>query len=237
MKLRLLLKLLFVGLIVAGIATCEMETELKTKTQKVELGDAESVDVTIQMGAGELNLEGGSTDLLEGAFRYNVERWVPEVDYQVLGKKGRLAIRQRRRHGLHFGSSRNTWDLRLNNHVPMTMTIDLGAGQTDLNLQGFSLKRLDIDMGVGQLDLDLSGERKENLDVKIDGGIGHGSIYLPENIGVRADIEGGIGSISARGFHKEGHVYTNDAYGKTAVSIDLRIEAGIGSIDLRLRRD
>jgi hypothetical protein len=236
MSAKTALKLVLAILLVAGILACEgVVREPATKTQKVELGEADSVEVDLRMGAGELKLAGGATALMEGTFRYNVERWTPEVDYQVFNKKGRLLIQQRKRHGLHFGRTKNTWDIRLNNTVPMDMTVNLGAGSSDLNLQNFSIKRLEIDMGVGELTLDLSGERKKDLEVKIDGGVGSGTIYLPENIGVRAEIEGGIGSVHAPGFHKDGHVYTNDAYGKGGVSINLRIEAGIGSIELRVR--
>jgi len=235
MNSKMLLRLSLLALVVAGIVACERAAEPGIKTQKIELGDADSVEAEINMGAGELNLEGGGAALIEGTFRYNVERWAPEVNYQVSNRKGRLFIHQRKRHGLHFGRSKNTWDIRLNNHIPMDMKINLGEGRSNLNLRGFSLKHLDIDMGVGELDLDLSGERREVLAVKIDGGVGHGTIYLPENTGVRASIEGGIGSVHASGFHKDGHVYTNDAFGKTEVSIDLRIEAGIGSIELRVR--
>jgi len=68
-----------------------------------------------------------------------------------------------------------------------------------------------------------------------DGGIGSGILYLPENIGVRVHVDGGIGSISAKGMNKDGKVYTNDAYGNTDVSIDIDVDAGIGSIDLILK--
>ena len=236
MNAKRALRLLFAIVLVAGVVACEQAVrEPETKVQKVELGEADSVEVDIRMGAGELKLEGGATALMEGTFRYNVKRWTPEVDYQVFNKKGRLLIQQKKRHGVHFGRTKNIWDVRLNNTIPMDMKVNLGAGSSDLNLQNFSIKRLEIDMGVGELTLDLSGERKEDLAVKIDGGIGSGTVYLPENIGVRAEIEGGIGSVHAPGFHKDGHVYTNDAYGKEGASIDLRIEAGIGSIELRVR--
>ena len=48
-----------------------------------------------------------------------------------------------------------------------------------------------------------------------------------------ADVDGGIGSVSARGFSKDGHRYVNEAFGKTAAAIRMKVDAGIGSIDLR----
>ena len=51
----------------------------------------------------------------------------------------------------------------------------------------------------------------------------------------RVLIDGGLGSINAPGFAKNGHVYTNAAYGQTKIQIDLEIDAGIGQIDLKMR--
>jgi hypothetical protein len=235
MKLRTVLYFFLVILAAAMLSACDVERDLKVKNETVELGEAEAVDVELDMGAGELNLEGGAAALMEGSFRYRFERRIPEVEYSTFAKKGKLLIRERRRRGIQFGGGRTKWDIRLDNRVPMDIKVDLGAGASKLDLRDFQVKRLDIDMGVGSLTLDLSGERGSDLDVKIDGGIGHATIYLPANIGVRAEIDGGLGSIHAPQFKKSGDLYTNEAYGKSAVSIDLRIDGGIGGIDLKLR--
>ena len=87
----------------------------------------------------------------------------------------------------------------------------------------------------GELTVDLSGEQKQNLEVVIDGGIGSATLYLPRHIGVRVRVDGGLGSVNARGMNKKGNVYTNETYGKTDVSIEIDIDAGIGSIDLELK--
>ena len=104
-----------------------------------------------------------------------------------------------------------------------------------IDLNSLKLSRLDIHMGVGNLNLDLTGPRTENLIGRIKGGVGRAEIDLPSEIGVRVRIEGGLGSIHGPGLIREDRYYRNSAYGKTATSIDLDIEAGIGSIDLRLK--
>jgi hypothetical protein len=55
---------------------------------------------------------------------------------------------------------------------------------------------------------------------------------LPRNIGVIARAEGGIGGISAPDFRKQDSEYTNAAYGKTPVTIRLKVEGGVGTISL-----
>jgi hypothetical protein len=224
-----------ISLLGVGLTACVRAGETRTDALKIDLGEAKSAVVEMRMSAGELSIQGGAQALAEGTFTYTVNRWKPEVDYHVFNNQGRLSIEQRRRGVLFFGRQENKWDLRINDRVPLEFKLKFGAGEGNLDFRGLSLTSLGIDMGVGELKLDLSGERKENLDVRIKGGVGEGTIYLPEGVGVRAKVKGGIGSVHAGSMHKDGDVYTNDAYGKTAVSINLSVEAGIGSINLKLR--
>ncbi len=216
------------------LAGCEDMGDLTTDSKTVEAAGAEAVEVNIKMGAGELQISGGAQALMEADFTYRTRRRPPEVDYRVAGSKGFLTVRQHRGGTVVFGSSRNEWDIRLNSQIPADLKINLGAGESTLDLAEVVLRSLTVDMGVGEMKLDLRGRHDRDLDVTIDGGIGSGTIYLPAEAGARVRVDGGIGSVEAHGFSKNGHVYTNDAYGKSPVTIEVSIDAGIGSIDLRL---
>lgn len=222
--------------IVAVVSACEHVSETRTERKAVDLGGATSAEVRVKMGAGELELGGGAPGLMEASFTTNVRRWEPRVDYSVFGGKGRLSVGQRRGGGLFLGHSKNEWTVRLGGAVPIDLEVGLGAGESTLDLRGLDLRSLEINMGVGEMKLDLSGPLKRSLRATIDGGVGHGTVILPREIGVKVEIDGGIGSVSARGLNKTGpgHVYTNDAYGRTDISLELKIDAGIGSIDLKI---
>jgi hypothetical protein len=47
----------------------------------VDLKDARSVGADLRMGAGELNVTGGTDALMEADFAYNVADWKPDVSY------------------------------------------------------------------------------------------------------------------------------------------------------------
>ena len=213
---------------------CDEDREPRTETRTVEAGGAETVEVDVRMGAGGLRLQGGASALMEGRFETDHARWIPEVDYRVLDRKGELTVRQRRSTGIHFGHRRNDWTVSLNGGLITRLKVNLGAGESRLDLRGMALESLNVEMGVGELDLDLSGPRAKPLRARIEGGVGSGTVRLPRDIGVRVEVNGGIGSVDAHGFEKSGHTYTNEVYGKTPASIDMSIDAGIGSIDLRL---
>ncbi|MGB2763592.1 MAG: toast rack family protein [Candidatus Aminicenantaceae bacterium] len=229
------LKIFLIIFLVGGFVGCKVAGDMQEETRSIELGSAESVEINLKIAVGELRVRGGASDLMEGYFAYNIKKWKPEIEYDEFNDRGTLKVKQGKYHRMNVGKKRNKWDISLNNDVPLDIQIDFGVGQGKLDLRGLIIKSFNIDMGVGELTVDLSGEQKQDLDVVIDGGIGSVTLYLPEHIGVRANIDRGIGSVDARDFDKRGSIYTNDAYGKTEVTIYVDIDAGIGSIDLRLK--
>lgn len=218
---------------IMSFSACEEARETRTETRAIDAGGATSASVTVRMGAGELRISGGAASLMDAEFTTSVERWMPEPAYRVVGGRGDLKVLQGKGHTLFFGNRRNDWDLRLTGALPIDLNVDLGAGESRLDLRGIDLASLEIDMGVGELNLDLPGPRTKDLEVRIDGGVGSARITLPNEVGVRVEVDGGIGSVTARGLVKDGHRYTNEAFGKTPFGIRIRVEAGIGSIELR----
>jgi N-terminal domain of toast_rack, DUF2154 len=201
-------------------------------SHQVDLGAAKSVSVNLDMPAGQLNLNAGSTHLLDSDFSYDSFDGKPDVVYSVSGDHGQLNIRQES-HRFNWGNhDQNEWNLRMGGDQPIDLDVRLGAGQGNLHLDDLNVTRFNANVGAGELRLYLTGPRKSNFDGNIEGGVGHALIYLPKDIGVRVSATGGIGSIRADGLHTEDGAYVNDSYGKTPNSINLTVHGGIGQIDL-----
>ena len=231
--LRLSLTLL-ISFVAAG---CNHDGEfmtgpMQTESRSVKLGDAKSVQVEVKMGAGDLKLGGGAKELLDADFTYPAPRWKPEVDYSVRGARGSLEIRQPEGSGGPHRGGQYSWDLRLNNKIPLEMRVELGAGKADLSLGTLSLSKLEVNMGVGETVVDLTGDWKNDFQGKIHGGVGQATVKLPRDVGVRVRARGGIGEIRAGELQKDGDIYTNDAYGKSPVTLQVEVEGGIGQINL-----
>jgi len=220
----------------AAVACVRVERTMQESSSTVPLDGVQASQVRIRPGAGEVSVRGGDMgDLMKAGFRFNRRYLEPRVDFSESGGRGRLVV-ERRSRSFHFGNVRNTWDIELTNRIPLDLDFDFGAGEARLDLRGLQLRSLAVDMGVGELTLDLSGDRSESLNASIDGGVGQANIYLPSDIGVRVRVDGGLGSVDAPGFAKNGHDYTNAAYGRTKIQIFLDIDAGIGQVNLELRR-
>ena len=215
---------------------CVVGGKLRTESETVELDGAESVSVEINMGAGKLNISGGADELLNANFLYRVRAWKPKINYNVSDNKGVLIIEQPGVVRIPVQGYRYEWDLRFNDDVPMDLSVILGAGENNLKLGSLNLTSLDIEIGVGELKVDLTGEWKNDLDANIEGGVGRMTLMLPSNVGVRVDVDRGLGTINAVGLKKDGDFYVNDAYEISLVTLNIELDVGIGEINLEINR-
>jgi len=216
------------------LAGCNMQVEPlgppRTETRTIELDKSEMVQVELKMGAGDLSVRGGSSNLMDGEFTFNRPSMKPEVHYDASGFRGHLRIEEPS--GVHSNAGKYRWDVRLNDEKPVDLRVDFGAGEGRLDIGSMNLRSVAIHMGVGELRLDLRGTPKSNYSVDMRGGVGEATVYLPREVGIMARAKGGIGGINARGLEKRGDEYVNNAYGHSKVTVDLDIRGGIGAINL-----
>ncbi|MBM3728417.1 MAG: hypothetical protein FJW40_23700, partial [Acidobacteria bacterium] len=203
--------------------------QVLTARRDIEVGKAEMVRVEVRLGAGELKLTGGASKLMEAQFRAN-EKVMPDARYSETGFRGNLVIEQPSLKGP--GLDANSWEVRLNDKVPMDVQVKLGAGESKLDLGSLTLRSVQVHIGVGELRLDLRGKPARNYDVEVHGGVGEARIYLPKDVGVLANVKGGIGEISAPGLRKRGNDYENELYSTAPVKIRLDVKGGVGSIQV-----
>jgi len=205
--------------------------DAKHTTQTVDLQGAKSVHAQLQISAGELTISGDSAHALDADFRFTDSYGEPRVNYHITDGVGEISIAQDS-HPVHFGNSRNEWNLRFNNTLPLGLRAEMGAGQGNLDFRDVPLTSLDLHVGAGEVNVDLTGDRKTDLTADIEGGVGQANIRLPKRIGVIAQASGGIGSIRTYGLKQDGDSYTNEAYGKSPATIHLKVTGGIGEIVL-----
>jgi hypothetical protein len=208
--------------------------DLRTDNQTIDLDSATSARVEIEFPAGELTVGSGLQGLMDATFRYNVDRWEPNVDYSISGSQGDLKLSQPGVQRFTSGRTVNSWAIQLFKDVPLELSISTGAGKSDLNLSELLLEGLQVETGAGEVTIDLSGNWEHDLDVSINGGVGKITVFLPSEMGVRVSVANGLGSITTDGLTKQGDEYVNGAFGRSAYTLRLKIEVGVGSVTLQV---
>jgi hypothetical protein len=209
--------------------------KMQRESKYVDLKNADSVRAQLKMGAGELHITGGTDQLMDGDFSYNVSEWKPKVSYDVNGQKGELVVKQGSANSGSLGAkARNEWDISFNHEVPTDLVVQMGAGESDLDLDSLTLKGLDLQMGAGKTTVDLTGDYAQSFDASIEGGVGQATVLLPSEVGVKAKAEGGLGKINVKGLRRVGDSYVNDAYGESDVNLSVDVKGGVGEINLKV---
>lgn len=234
-RVAALLAMALAVMLAGGCAWTTQTGELRTETETIELDGTEQAVVHLKMGAGELDLSGGVKQeiLAEAEFTYNVPDWQPVIDHVVAGNEAELWIEQPEATNLGLESYRYAWDVRLNEKVPLTLDLGLGAGESEIDVSALSVTELDLNVGVGQVELDLTGDRGQDVDVTVRGGVGEATVLLPSDVGVEARVGGGLGDLDVSGLTQQGDVYVNEALGTSQATIRLDIEGAIGGVTLQ----
>lgn len=229
----------------------------KEYKKDIALGKAKSIKTDITFTVGNLTLQTGSIILSEGVYKYYADKWKPNISYNEDSQSGYLKIESidDRVNKNYDNSDQTDWDIRLNKNIANDLTIKMNAGVANINLQNSRLKQLDFEMAAGKVDInlqntsvpilnfkaiageaiiDLSGEWQNSMDATIKGGIGELTVKLPSDIGIKLNIIGGLGDISAPKFKMVDNNFTNALFGKTKASLYLKIIGGIGDINIQM---
>jgi hypothetical protein len=217
--------------LLAGLATACTTAgpagPLAREQHSIERGAATQARVEVDMSAGELTVQSGAMQLLDGEFEFNVPALKPALAYTMEGTTGVLKVSQ----ASASGNYENKWRLNLDETTPVELHIKLGAGDAQLVLGRLSLQSVAVTLGAGDLVLDLRGMTASSYPVSVNAGAGDTTIHLPAHAGISARTFGMIGDVTAAGLEKRDDRWVNPR-ATTPATIDLRIQHAIG--DLRL---
>jgi hypothetical protein len=231
--------ILLTAIFTSGCVLYSRPGALQEDTHFVYLEGEESARVILRMGAGELSVYGGSLNLMDALFVYNVRGWKPQVHYDVRDARGELKVEQPSDSwkSINLGGLKYEWVITLSDQLPLDLEIEMGAGQGKLDLRDLDLTSLSVLMGAGEVTTDLRGNWTQSFAAKIKGGVGQATVLLPEEIGVRAYVKGGLGAVNTSGLTKDGEAYVNEAYASATDILTLHIEGGVGEIVLKVGQD
>jgi hypothetical protein len=133
-------------------------------------------------------------------------------------------------------SVRLAWNEPNKNSIE-TMTIEAGLSKFKaMGLGNANFKRLRFEGGVGKYSLDFHGNLRKEVDVDAEVGLGSLVIVIPSNIGARVIYEKNwMTDLNIdRDFAEQGeNTYQTSNYSTAPGRINLHVEAGFGSVEIR----
>jgi hypothetical protein len=205
---------------------------LRTLTSERQLHGESALSVDITYAAGRFHFEPASSgDLYRMEMRYDEDKFTPVREYDPDAGVLRLGLRGRTRHVSMGGSRRGdrapSLDVALTPDVPLTLSLELGAVESDVEFGGLALRRLTYHTGASESHVRFSRPNPLTCDaVNFEVGaaefevIGLGNAHCR-----RMAFHGGVGDV------------TLDFSGDWRNSAEASVKVAIGSLKLLLPRD
>ncbi len=234
LALILVLALLVSGVYLLGDTQLESGSPLKIDYPR---GEARTADIVLDPAFSYLRVQSGESSsgaLLEGGIRPSRGERIE----QTLGKDElhpEVVIRTTSLIMLPFvriSSAHPDWDLYLHPALTYNLNVDVGAGKTDLLMEGLMVDDLTVDTGLGQTIVHLP--KSGSYRAEISGGIGQLVIHLPDDLGISLTADVGLGALDLpNDFRRVGDAYRSPNYDRAEEKIEVDVSLGIGSIEVR----
>jgi hypothetical protein len=227
-KIMKILKIIPIAFLALALLACSFTVNVPT----VSTGVSQTLDISepavsntgtnrisIEMGAGSLEIAGGASELIEGSIRYNVESWKPTITRST--DEITLSQLQNSNVGIPEGDIVNEWKLKLGT-APIDLTLSTGAYEGELDLGGLSITNLSISDGASKATVrfdSLNPVEMEQFSYKT--GASNVELYGLGNANVKElYFDSGVGS------------YTLDFSGDVQHDISARVQTGMSDITI-----
>jgi hypothetical protein len=137
--------------------------------------------------------------------------------------------------GISWGfSPKEVWDVRLSRLVPLELSLDVGASDSEIDLTGLRVRELDLKAGAADIDVRFP-ENAGYTDVSINAGAVDLDLVVPQGVAARITVDSGVSSINVDEgrFPKAGDRYESTDFDSTENRLVLDIDVGAASVNVR----
>ena len=205
---------------------------LQTTSISYPISGVESARADISFGAGTSNLHalGDSNNLIEGTLQ---TYYPPTFVASQTGDQANIRLAPGASPVVIPPlSTEEKWDVGLNSSATYQINLNVGVGQSKVDMSKLRLSGGEVNGGVGNTEMWLPN--KGTFTLNVNGGVGELRINVPHNMALRVEVNGGLGGFHgmARLQQVNDNVYETEGFSSAENAITLIVNGGVGSITL-----
>ncbi len=199
----------------------------------IPFDSASRARIRVSHGAGRLSLSGtpNSRDLVNGTFSCG-------LDYHTRQDGDLLDVEMRVPEGifpLAWGPGGVLdWTFSLTGVIPLSLDFNTGASESQIDLSSLRVSDFSLKTGASSTQITLPSEAGMTR-VRIGSGAARVSIKVPYGVAARVRINGQLAGIEVdqTRFPRQGDLYVSGDYDAAQNKVDIDVDTGVGSIDIR----
>ena len=203
---------------------------VETEQVSIDLQGANQASLKLSHGAGRIVLGAGASpgQLLTGSVAGGVKQ-----SAHLTSDKLKAHIEARPFFFPPFigGWSGLEWNFHLNRDIPLTLRLETGASQSELDLQDLHVTDLKVSTGASKTEITLPANAGETT-VRVELGAASLDMVVPDGVAARIRSEHGVAAVvvdTARFPYSNG-IYESADYSSAQNKADIKIEAGAGKV-------
>jgi hypothetical protein len=136
--------------------------------------------------------------------------------------------------GLVPGIVRMDWDVQLDDQVELSLDVGGGANEAKLDLSDLKVTSFVMKTGASGTEITMPANAGYTK-AKVESGAASMSIRFPDGVAGSIHATGGLAEISvdSQRFPRSGDTYKSADYDTADNKIDLRVQTGLGSVNIR----
>lgn len=209
----------------------------ETVGNPVHTYDPDDRSLTLGMGSQTVHFGRNFKDQTKGEMRLALNRAVPmDLDFDLGATRamldlGGLSLRDLR---IESGASETTVDFSEPNPLRMrALEIQVGAASFEgRNLANANTQTVRVNGGVGNVELGFAGEWRQDMSLDVDVALGKVTLHVPEDVGVRVEVQKFLASFDSGDLRKRGGAYFSNNFDSAKFKLRIRASTTFGGIQI-----
>lgn len=201
------------------------------ETFSIALDGAKEASVKFEHGAGQINIRGGApaNELLNGSAGRGME-----FSSHKSGDKLEAKVSAGPSFIPFIGPDGGVWHFRLNRDIPLTLRVEAGASQIEMDLSDLNVTYMRLETGASTTRLTMPARGVSLLDV--EAGAATIDIRVPDGVTARIRMKQGVTSLNIdknRFPRLDSDLYQSPNYDQSPNRVEINVEAGLGAITIK----
>lgn len=195
-----------------------------TAQESVLRTGASSLSLTLGYGAGDLTVRGAATDAVMPQLVV-LKSTREDIDLQWNVRSTGVAVVNAKSNApdLQFAGTGRAWDVAIPTDMPVGLTLNLGAGDFDIDLSNVMLTEATINNGASNLQIALP-KASGNVPIVISTGASSVDLTIPAGVQYRVRLTGGLNTVSGP--------QESAGYATATDRLTISISSGVSSITI-----
>jgi len=197
----------------------------------IDLQNANNVQYRFSHGAGQIEIKGGAPTgkALVGSMSAGMKTY-----NRMDGDKLNVKVEAAASFVPFIGTADGVYRFQLTQDVPVSIKLEMGASQLDMDLRDVTAERIKLTTGASNSNITLPSRSASLLDLET--GAASININVPEGVAARIRIKEGLTALNVdtnRFPRLDNRYFQSPDFESASIRTEINVEAGLGAINIK----